>query len=55
VLFDEYFNIQEAYMVPHEIIEQYSRFSKHQNGYIFHLRGAVLSDSKIKDLTNLLQ
>lgn len=55
VLFDEYFNVQEAYMVPHEVIGKYSRFSEHQNGHIFHLRGAVLSDSKIKDLTNLLQ
>lgn len=56
VLFAEDFSVLEAYKIPHELVGSHSRFSKHQNGHILILKGAVLSakgvlrvDKQLKD------
>jgi hypothetical protein len=55
VLFDRSFSIQEAYMIPHEVIEKYAKYSSHQNGHIFYLKGPLLKDPKVKDITEKLK
>lgn len=32
VMFDRDFNVENAYVIPHGIIEKYARYSRHQNG-----------------------
>lgn len=51
VLFDDYYKVFEAYIIPHDIIEKYSRFSEHQNGYILQLKGEILEDRKTENIT----
>ena len=54
VLFEKNFAVKEAYKIPHEIIEKYTRFSKHQNGHILNLKGKILEDPKVENITQLL-
>jgi len=55
VIFDKHFCVKEAYVTPHSIIKQYSKYQKHQNGYIVYAQGAILADKQTKNITNLLQ
>lgn len=52
ILFDKDFSVQEAYLIPHELIKKYGRYSEHQNGYILQLRGELLSNKKVQDITS---
>lgn len=54
VLFDRDFTVKEAYKIPHGVIAKYARFSKHQNGHILYLRGDVLRDPSVEDITHIL-
>jgi len=54
VLFEKEFTVKEAYKIPHKIIENYARFSKHQNGHILNLKGRILEDPKVKNITQIL-
>lgn len=51
ILFDRDFTVKEAYRIPRRIIAKYARFNEHQNGHILQLRGAVLKDQAVEDLT----
>jgi hypothetical protein len=53
ILFDRDFTVNKAYKVPHGIIAKYARFSKHQNGHILHLRGDILRDPCVEDITHV--
>ena len=50
VVFDEHFEVIEAHKIPHEVIGEYSKYRKHDNAHILHLRGAILGDSRVKDI-----
>lgn len=52
IFFDNKFNILNMYKIPKSIIKKYSRFSKHQNGYILIMRGHILSDKKVEIIKN---
>jgi hypothetical protein len=54
VLFDRNFTVKEAYKIPHGVIAKYARFSKHQNGHILYLRGDILRDPSVEDITHIL-
>lgn len=51
VIFNERFDVKEAYSIPHEVIRQYARYSKHQNGYILMAMGQILHDDKVENIT----
>jgi uncharacterized protein DUF6998 len=51
VLFYRDFSVKEAYQIPHKIIEKYAKYSDHQHGHILQLKGELLKDSAIKDIT----
>jgi hypothetical protein len=53
ILFDRDFTVNKAYKIPHSVIAKYARFSKHQNGHIFHLRGDILRDPGVEDITHV--
>lgn len=55
VIFDKYFGVKEAYMMPHDTIKPYARYNKHQNGYILIAKGAVLADKNTENITIKLQ
>lgn len=54
ILFDESFDVAEAYMIPSKLIAHHAKFSKHQNGHILQLRGDILSSEGVKDITTNL-
>lgn len=55
VIFGERFNIKEAYNIPHDVIKQYARYNRHQNGYILTAMGQVLRDNRVKNIIDDLR
>ena len=55
VLFDAAFTVTGAYKVPHEVVQEYAKYREHTNAHILHLRGSVLSDSRVVDITTSLR
>lgn len=54
VMFDRNFNVVMAYTIPHGIIKRYARYSRHQNGHILILRGDILKDKNVKEVSRHL-
>jgi len=50
VIFNESYEVVEAVSIPHSVIAEYSTYRSHVNAHILHLRGALLSDSRVSDL-----
>jgi hypothetical protein len=53
VIFNELFEVQKVLKIPHEVIENYANFRQHVNAHILILRGGILSDVKVEDITHL--
>lgn len=47
VIFDETYNVLDAYNIPHEVIRDYARHSAHVNAHIINLKGAILTDPRV--------
>jgi len=54
VIFDENYQIVDAVLIPHEVIDEYASYREHVNAHIVHLRGAILSDPRVKDIRKFL-
>jgi len=53
LIFNETYDLKEAYKIPHNLIKKYyPKFNKHQNGYIVHLKGEILKDRLVKNIIN---
>jgi len=52
IIFNENYEVIEAYKIPLAIIKNHSKYSSHQNGHILHLKGSVLLDSQAENLTS---
>lgn len=52
-IFDRDFNLAELWKIPHGCIKTYAKHSKHQNGHVIILRGAILKDKRVKNLIKL--
>jgi hypothetical protein len=50
VIFNEYLIPVELWQIPIEIISEYAKYSKHQNGHILIMSGDILRDGRIKKL-----
>lgn len=48
VIFDEYFNVIEALLIPHEVVGEYASYRKHVNAHILILKGPILSDPRVQ-------
>lgn len=48
VLFNESFEIIEAYLIPHEVVGEYSVHRNHVNARILILKGPILNDPRIE-------
>jgi len=53
VLFNEMFEVGLVVKLPHEIIGKIARFSKHINTHLLTLKGAVLTDPLVENLTSI--
>lgn len=54
VIFDENYEIIDAVLIPHEVIEEYATYRSHVNAHILHLKGPILNDPRIKDIKQLI-
>jgi hypothetical protein len=50
VIFNDSYEVIEAVTIPHSVIADYSKHRPHVNGHVLHLRGAVLSDPRIRSI-----
>jgi hypothetical protein len=50
VIFDETYNVLDAYKIPHEVIRNYARHSDHVNARIINLKGAILADPRVTSI-----
>lgn len=48
IIFNEYYDVVEAYELPIEIVKKYAKYSEHQKGYILQLRGQIYQIHKLK-------
>jgi hypothetical protein len=55
VIFDDYYQITRAALIPKLFVKDNSRFSKHTNSNIFHLRESVWDDPSVTDVTEKLR
>lgn len=55
IIFDEKIEVLNAYRISKTLIRKYARFSKHQNGHILILKGSILSDKNLVDITKKLR
>ncbi len=51
VVFDEDYEILDAVMIPHEVVCEYASFRKHVNAHILHLRGEIVKDKRVRDIS----
>ena len=54
VLFDADFSVTGAYQVPHAVIGEYAKYRSHTNAHIVHLRGGLLNDDRVVEITAAL-
>jgi hypothetical protein len=52
VLFNEQVDVTSVLKIPHAIIEKYARYRVHVNAHILILRGNILNDPMVEDLTS---
>lgn len=48
VLFNESFEVIEAYLIPHDVVGEYAIHRSHVNGRILILKGAILTDPRVE-------
>ena len=51
VIFDEGFNVLNAYIMPHEVIGDYYPHRKHVNARVVVMSGAIIKDERTIDIT----
>ncbi|WP_286339103.1 hypothetical protein [Ferrimonas sp. YFM] len=55
VIFDEDYEVIDAVQIPHEVVGEYASYRAHVNAHILHLRGPLLTDSRVKCIKHLLK
>lgn len=53
-LFNENYTVCRAAIIPHTVISDRARYSKHANGWLFHLEDDVWDISGVEDVTEPL-
>lgn len=54
VIFDQNYAIIDAVVVPHGVVVEYSTYREHVNAHILHLRGAILEDSRVRSIREII-
>lgn len=50
VIYDENFDIVEAFLIPHKVVGEYASYREHVNAHILILKGPILSDPRIRSI-----
>ena len=48
VIFNEKFDVIEAWLIPYEVVGEYASYRKHVNAHILILKGPILTDPRVK-------
>lgn len=48
VIYDENFDVLEAWLIPHDVIGDYASYREHINAHILVLKGPILTDTRVK-------
>lgn len=51
IIFNERFSVLNAYIMPHEVVGQYSPHRDHVNGRIVNMSGPILADGRVMEIT----
>ncbi len=54
VIFNKDYKILDAVMIPHAVVEEYASYKKHVNAHILHLREAILTDTRVRNIIGQL-
>lgn len=55
VIFDDVYDVIEAYAIPHAVISEYASYRAHVNGHVLHIRGALLLDNRVLNISSKLK
>jgi hypothetical protein len=55
VIFDQNFNILNAYLVPHEVIGEYCPHRDHVNGRVVVMSGPIVNDHRVMEMSDQLR
>lgn len=55
LLFDHGMEIDQVYKIPHSLVGQYAVYRKHVNAHILIMRGPILSDPCVENITHLFR
>ena len=55
IIFNEEFEVEQAVLLPHEAIADYATHREHTNSHILVMKGAVLKDARLKDITERIK
>lgn len=55
ILFHSDFSVLAAYVMPHSMIAEFATYKSHPNGHVLHLRGKLLEDDRVQEITQKLQ
>ena len=55
IIFDETFTVEQALLLPHEAISDYATHREHTNSHILVMKGPVLKDHRLKDITERIR
>ena len=48
VIYNENFDVIEALLIPHEVVDEHASYREHVNAHILILKGPILSDPRVK-------
>jgi len=54
VIFNQDYQILDAVIIPHEVVEEYASYREHVNAHILHLQGDILEDSRVRDISGFI-
>lgn len=54
IIFNENYEILDALLIPHEVVAEYAKYRNHVNAHIMHLKGNILTDTRVKDIKKLI-
>ncbi len=55
VVLDNAYDVVAAYLIPHGVISEHAPHNNHVNGRILHIRGKLLLDSQVVDITEKIK
>ncbi|RUR53185.1 DUF6998 domain-containing protein [Vreelandella populi] len=55
VIFDEDFEVIEAYLIPYHVVGEYALYREHVNAHVLTLRGRILADHRVKCIKEVLR